>query len=495
MADIATMPAWFNEATDEMVERQFTADKEHYQDQLPDPISWMEQHFYLYDTEQLITFHERQRRPLELAFERDVNGWYKYNTVLWSWPKKSAKSSVIAAICLYVLCNKSHASIKLVANDQKQSDSRVGYYLREAIKIAKQKDPGIGNFKVTPSGYTIENLTNGARCEMLPVDPSGEAGGNDDLIVYSELHGWKSAAHQKMFAEMALSPNKFGNSQIYIDTYAGYTGESPILEAMYQTGVTEGVRLLGDEWEVYGNATARLLAVWVTERWLPWQIDEQGRAYYESEASKLTPSEFDRMHGNQWVSSVSGFVPFEWWLACEGPMPAFDPLVPVVVGMDAGVSSDTFALVGVSRLEDMTYVRFVRVWKPPQHGKIDFADIDTFIRNELVKTYNVVQITYDPHQLHDLSTRLRVDGVAWMKEFNQGNPRLEADKALYDLIRDKHLIHSGDPVLTEHVKNANSKNEGDVDKLRIVKRAESLKIDAAVALSMAAYEIRRLNVA
>ena len=233
-----------------------------------------------------------------------------------------------------------------------------------------------------------------------------------------------------------------------------------------------------------------ILALWNTQPRLDWQTAE----YYASESIVLTPNEFQRMHRNQWVTSAGVFVPGEWWDACQGEYPTFDVRQAVVIGMDAGVSSDCFALVGVSRVGEMTYVRFCRVWKPPKGGKIDFGEIDRCIREELTKQHNVVQIAYDPHQLHDMATRLKGDGIAWMYEFGQSGPRLEADKQLYDCIRDRRVVHSGDVGLTEHVKNANSKSEGDIDKLRIVKRAEHLKIDACVALSMANSEARRLSI-
>lgn len=470
-----------------------TTDNSHYRALISgeDIVAWIEQNFYLYDTEELITFHERQRRPLIEALQRDAGGHFKYNTILWSWPKKSAKSSVIAAVCLYVMSTHPRASIKLVANDQKQADSRVGYYLREAIKIAQKKGHVIGDFKITPSGYHIENQTNGARCEMLPIDPNGEAGGNDDLIVYSELHGWKSAAHQRMWSEMTISPNKFGNSQRWIDTYAGYVGESPILENLYAMTVTNDNRLW-DDWEVYAHPAGKILATWVTKHLLPWQTSETGHAYYAEEETTLQPNEYRRMHFNEWVSSVDAFVQPEWWEACKGVIPEFAPTAPVVIGMDAGVSSDYFAIVGVSRLEQTVYVRFVHVWKPPKGGKIDFSEVEKEVR-VLCKQYNVIQIAYDAHELHDMSTRMKRDGVTWMYQFSQGQDRLIADKLLFDTIRNRQIVHNGDAALTEAVTNANAAIDKQDHTLRIVKRADHLKIDPCVALSMANEEAKRLN--
>lgn len=465
--------------------------------------AWIQANFYLYDTGELMTLYPCQLRPLVEAMQMDEAGRYKYNTVLWSWPKKSAKSSIVAAVVDWKCSNYPRSLVRLVANDLKQADSRVGHYLRESIKFSasKEKNKDERNreeraaIKIKPSGYLIE-YPNGSRVEMVPIDPTGEAGGNDDIIVYSELHGWKSKAHQDMWAEMTLSPNKFSRSQRWIDTYAGFEGESPILENLYEVGKKQGRELFEEGSEIYTNDAARILCVWITRHLLPWQTNEDGIAYYAQEAGNLHPNQYRRMHENKWVSSLESFVQPEWWDACKGDYPEFDARTPLVLGMDAGVSNDTFAMVGVSRIGDQTYPRFARVWKPPKGGSIDFGAPDgpeMTIRNEILKQYNVVQICYDSYQLHDMATRLRNDGLTWMYEFKQGEPRLEADKQLHDVIRDRLITHNGHPDLTEHVKNANAEVNKEDRRLRIVKRAEHLKIDACVALSMSNYEARRLN--
>jgi phage terminase large subunit-like protein len=103
----------------------------------------------------------------------------------------------------------------------------------------------------------------------------------------------------------------------------------------------------------------------------------------------------------------------------------------------------------------------------------------------------VVVVVYDPYQLHDLSTRLKKEGVAHFQEFVQGKPRLLSDRGLLDLILSKRIIHDGNVQLRAHIDNANIKKSG--EGMRIVKRATSLKVDAAVALSMASAECMRLT--
>ena len=453
-----------------------------------DPIAWIESEFYIPELGGAMKLHPYQKAVLREAYRLDEQGHFVYSVVVWSDIKKSAKSSIAAATVLERARRLPWGSIKIVANDLKQADSRVAFYARRAVEL----NPRLTNrVKVKPSGYHME-FDNRTRVEAVPVDPKGEAGGNDDLIVFSELWAANQTAAQRMWTEMTLSPTKYGKSQRWVETYAGISGESPLLEQLYQTGKEEGRQLdLGiPGLEVYANDTARMLVLWNTQPRLPWQSPD----YYAQESAILLPSEFTRVHRNQWVTSENVFVQPEWWDACRGEMPAFDANAPVVIGMDAGVSSDCFALVGVSRIGETAYVRFCRVWKPPKGGTIDFADVNRVIRDELVKRYNVAQICYDPHQLHQMATDLRRDSVAWMFEFKQGEPRLKADKQLQDAIRERRIMHDGDTTLAEHVKHANAKSTGDIDKLRIVKRSENLKIDAAVALSMAHAEARRLNI-
>lgn len=440
----------------------------------PGPIDWIENNFYLYDTGDLMSLYDCQRRPLELALSRDAEGRYRYNTILWSWPKKSAKSSVIAAMADYTANSRMNGSVKLVANDLKQADSRVGYYIREAIRIG-QKHGKRSGIKMTPSGFKI-SYPNGAKVECVPIDPTGEAGGNDDMIVYSELWGWKSKAHQRMWSEMTLSPTKWGNAQRWIDTYAGIIGESPILEQLYETGVTKGVRVW-DDLEVYANDAARMLTVWVTKPMFPWQTPE----YYAQEAGQLLPSEFDRMHGNKWAMSTQAFIPIEWWDDCKTETISDLGGRGVIMGVDAAVENDCFAIVLVSlSSENKPQVRYCRIWSPQDGMQINFEEIETELLR-LFSIYHIEEVAYDPYQM--ASTAQRLGGNVYWKPFLQGSPRLIADKRLYDMIRDRQIEHTGWPELKQHLANADRKPEE--DKLRIVKRTQAGKVDAVVALSMA----------
>lgn len=455
---------------------------------IPDPIEWITRNFYLYDTAALITLFPWQQKPLELALSK-VDGKFRFNTILWSWPKKSAKSSIIAAVADYTAETRVNGSVKLVANDLKQADSRVGMYVRESIKIGQRNGLRSG-IDINPSGYKIK-YTRGSIIECIAIDPTGEAGGNDDMIVYSELWGWKSKAHQRMWSEMTLSPNKWGNSQRWIDTYAGIKGESPILEQLYETGVKNGAQVDPDAMggaEVYINDPAKMLTVWVTRPLFPWQTPE----YYDQERGQLTPSEMDRMHGNKWADSSEAFIPIEWWDTCiVERLP--DSRRGVVMGLDAASRDDCFALVIVSKEGNddnaKVQVRYCKIWTPPPNGQIKFQDVEDEIER-LRHIYRIEEVAYDETQLVSMAQRLSRN-LHW-KAFPQGQPRLVADKRLYDMLRDGRIQHTGWDDLRTHLLNADRKPED--EKLRIIKRTSTQKIDAVIALSMATDRIMELNV-
>lgn len=451
----------------------------------PDPVDWIERNFYLYDTGELMTLFPWQRLPLQLALSRDANGLYKYDTIIWSWPKKSAKSSVIAAVADYVATHTMNGSVKLIANDLKQADSRVGMYLRENIKLGKKQGLRKGIY-IKPSGYHVK-YPNGAMVECVPIDPTGEAGGNDDLLVFSELWGWKSEAQKKMWTEMTISPNRFGRSQRWIDTYAGFKGTSPVLEPLWDNVVNKGRKLPEESMagaEVYVNDAARIMAVWVTKHLFPWQTPQ----YYASQASTLVPNEYARIHDNKWVDAVTAFIPIEWWNACKATY-TMEQGEQMIIGVDAASTSDCFAIVMVSRREiegvSHVYVHYCRVWYPPKGGEISYDEPEKELRR-LINTYNVIEVAYDAFQLVNMMQRLRTTEFVNARSFSQQSDRLVADKRLYDMIRARQAHHNGNEhELTAHMGNASAEIDKNDSKLRIVKSPSGAKIDSVVAMSMA----------
>lgn len=466
-----------------------------------DPVEWIEHEFYIPETRQPMKLAKYQARALREALSKDERGLFKYSTVIWADIKKSAKTSIAAAVVDYMLANMPFASAKFVANDLDQADSRAAKMLRTNFKLHPRAD-----MLVVPSRNLIR-YPNESEVLSIPIDPSGEAGGNDNIIAFDELWGAHEKAKQTMWTEMTLSPTKFGKSLRWVSSYAGHQGESELLWSLYQQGVDSEAQFPGaghkfgwcDEFdpplECYYNDAARLFCLWNTVPRLAWQTPE----YYAQESATLTTSEFSRVHRNQWATAQEQFVPIEWWDACADE--SLNNLTwwlneAHIVALDAAVSRDCFGIVGVARnrkFRDHVDVRFMKLWTPPKGGTIDFVNQqdptdaqypEGYLRKNY-KRFNIIEHAYDPMHLSEMPKRLMRAGYGFYRVFPQNRERLVADKLLYDLIRDRRIHHNGK--LTElrtHIQNANVETH-DEKHLRIVKRAASLHIDLAVALSMA----------
>lgn len=485
-----------------------------------DPVEWIESNFWIPERRGPLELMPYHKAVLREAYRLNENGRFVYDTVVWSDIKKSAKSSIAAAVALHRAMSIWWGTIKIIANDEKQADSRVTDYLRRALILSpffeENKDYRFRRSEVS----LIENYT---KIEALPIDPTGEAGGNDDFLVFSELWGFTTPKHSQMWTEMTLSPLKYGRSQRWVETYAGYSGESLVLEGLYTQATTNGRKLdlsFTDEqgyhdlqdldvWAVGG-----LLLMWNTVPRCPWQIPE----YYASEATNLTTSEYSRIHENRWIKSTQKFIDDQWWEDCYTAVyPKFAEKEKMVLALDAAVSGDSFGLVGTSEKDGRTWVRYSKEWTPPDTGKIDFQGTaaEPGPEREVIRLWlagMVSEVRYDPYQLHDMATRLsngfimmngspffpdvsEIRNGRWrghkldrikMVEFSQASQRLRSDKQLYDRIKETRIAHQGGEALTSHVQNANRKEEGGT-KLRIVKRTPDKKIDLCVALSMAGY--------
>lgn len=475
-------------------------------------MKWIKRNFYIPETRNdpklrgRIGLQPYQEDVLREIFSTDEKGNFKYSIIVWSDIKKSAKSTICAAINLARAWHTEWGEFYIVANDLKQADSRVAHYLRRAIQLNEniKKVCRVVGYRTT--------LPNGAFIEAIPIDPSGEAGGNADQISWSELWGSNEKAKQQMWTEQTIPPNKHGRGFRLIESYAGFTDESKLLYSLYELGVRNGEMLWPDRLypvtdgepaplEVYVNKSARMLCLWNTKPRCPWQTKE----YYASEEKILLPNEFRRVHRNQWVSSMETFVPMEWYDSCDrtDDWPQINlKTQSMVIAVDAGISSDTFAVWMGCRhpiFKDHIMRIYSQKWEA-KNGVIDFQGTkdapgpEMEIRR-LIKEYNVVWLTYDQYQLHDMMQRFKKEGLTVIKKFGQENLRLISDTQLRTLVRERRYWYKGVSPEREHFQNANAEvNSGKSDnKLRIVKRVDNLKIDLCVAASMGCYTALYLN--
>lgn len=227
----------------------------------------------------------------------------------------------------------------------------------------------------------------------------------------------------------------------------------------------------------------------------PGFADKRAQSLTESEARVVLKAEWED------ETDTEKFIQIIWWDACAESLPPLTKNEPMVIALDAakgGESStlaDCFAMVGVTRHpgnKQNVAVRYCGIWQPEPGQLLDYGPIKEELKR-LCREFSVIEVCYDPYQLHDTATEMKRAGVALFKEFNQGKDRLVADKQLQNLIAGRRVAHDGNPLLRQHIDNSYVKKYGE-EGIRIVKRTPSLKIDGTISLSMSAARILYYNV-
>lgn len=522
---------------------------------IPRPSEWVGEHFYIPKPRDPVTgaFYSAgpirlstlQARIIDEALSRNENGLLKYTTVIYSTIKKSGKSALASAVGLYMAEQVPFGHVYCLGNDGKNSNDRLFTPMKTCITLHNRMG---GLYKGIRASRAEVVLDNGTKIEAIPCDAAGEAGGEPTMTLFTELWGFDTDAKRHLFTEMTVPSTLFGLSIRWIETYAGYSGVSDLLEGLYEQAVKEGIPHpdfldITSEGEpvVWTNEAAGLFCYWDHEPRMPWQLGSEGERYYQQEAKILDPTEFRRIHKNQWVSKTGAFIQPEWWDACQDQdiKPLTDSTVPVVVAIDAAETNDCAAIVAVTRHplrpDTDVAVRACKIFKPstltstillePTIGftlllwslkwNIVVVGYDAYQMAKMAQDYKRGNLTIDPDKLTKLSAEIGASKTdealqlfkksiqRWYCKFSQQTGRSVADKQLFDMIVHRQLgwnpndndtdiaARGNEETLTKHIKQAGSSSSK--GQYRIEKLSDKMKIDAAVALSMASSLCLRLN--
>lgn len=325
---------------------------------------------------------------------------------------------------------------------------------------------------------------------------------------------WANGSRVKAFASSSDAGSSFTGSLLILDELA----KNPKADAIYTSAkptIDDGGRVVilstakGSDnifarlWEKAEAGVNALKAVFIAWHERPGR-DAAWYARVASDALSMqhhmqeypaTPKEaFQSLADSPFLDAI------EWWDACREELPALGRREPIVVALDAATSNDSFGLAVVSRHPQRrgdVALRMAMEWKPVngviRFGSASEPETPRGTVERLIRDYNVIQLTGDPYQLHDLFTSIREAGRIKVSPFPQGSERLEADNQLKRLIIEQRIAHDGNAIARRHIQNADAKIDEDAHKLRIVKRQQDLKIDVAVSISMATKRVLDLS--
>jgi phage terminase large subunit-like protein len=439
------------------------------------PISFIEEALCDPETGNPYRLLPAERRFLRHAFKTNKDGRLLYPEQVFSCPKKSGKTAFAAlhVLTTVLLFGGAYPEATLCANDLDQAQGRVF----EAVRRIVECSPVLrAEAKVTANKITFPEL--GVVITAIASDYAGAAGGNPTISCFDELWAYTSERSRRLWDELVPPPTRKIACRLTV-TYAGFEGESALLEELCKRGLQQpelGPSLLAGD---------GLLMFWSHEPIAPWQTPE----WIEQMRRSLRPNQFLRMIENRFVTTENTFVDLDWWDACTDPTltPVLaDKALPVWIGVDASVKKDTTAIVAVTFDSKSQRLRLVahRVFQPTSNQPLDFeATIEATVK-EYRRRFAVRGVHFDPYQMQAVAQRLRTANVP-MREFPQSVPNLTAmGSNLYELIKGARIIVYRDDALRLAISRTVAKETP--RGLQLTKEKSSHKIDVVIALAMAA---------
>ena len=438
-----------------------------------DPTSFIEEVMVDPETGTPFKLLPAERAFLAHAYQTNDAGRLIFPEWVYSCPKKSGKTTFAGMLLLTttLVYGGRFAEGYAIANDLEQARGRVF----EAVRRIVESSPYLRHeSQVTANRIAFPST--GATIQAVASDYAGAAGSNPVISLFDELWGYTSERSERLWDEMTCPPTRKVACRL-TTSYAGFTGESELLEKLYRRGLVQpevGTDL---------RAGDGMLMFWSHVPIAPWQTDE----WVAEQRRSLRPHAFIRMIENTFAHSEETFIDMRWWDACciARPVPA-DPSMSVWAAVDASTKRNSTGIAVFTWDKATQKVRLVwhRIITPTKDNPIDFEQHIEEVLLGLKSRFRVKEVRFDPYQMQSTAQRMTRAGLN-MVEFPQTNANLTAaSQNLYELIKGENLVAYPDDEIRLAVQRAvaieNPRG------WRIAKDKQSHKIDIVVAMAMAA---------
>jgi len=446
-------------------------------------------------------------RPL-FGIKRKDNGYRRYRTCYVEIPRKNSKSTMGAAIALYLLLADSEkgAEIYSVAGDREQAH----------IIFDIAKSMVIQNKKLTENSelfqYVIKKKGALNYYKVISAEAKTKHGFNAHGVIFDELH---VQPNRELWDVMTTAQGARTQPLTIAFTTAGYDKDSICYELHeYARKVKDGI-IKDDTFlpviysadpddNIYSVRTWKKanpgLGTIIKEDYLRQQINR-----IKNEPS--FESTFRRLHLNQWVGTAETWIDDITWMKGALPLNIEEGSL-CYAGLDLASTRDITAFVMIfpeddnirvlpyffipedsisarSQKENIHYDQWIRDgYMIATPGNV--TDYD-FIRKkikELSVQYKIAVIGYDRWNSSQLVIMLQDEGFN-MSAFGQGYASMSApSKELERMAVKGKIKHAGNPVL--RWMNSNVQIESDAaGNIKISKKRSREKVDGMVALVMA----------
>lgn len=440
----------------------------------------------------------------------------RFKTIYMEVPKGNAKSTLGAAIALYLLIIDvdNGAEVYSVASDTDQA--RIIYSTATGMIQQNKKL----SESASPFRYSIIKPSKSSFYKVLSGSPRGKHGFIPSGIVFDELH---EQPDRELWDTLTAGMMKRTNSMCFAFTTAGTNRESICYElhekaVKIQKGQVEDESFLGIIFNADKDDDIHSEEVWRKANPGYGTIIDKDAFRVEYNKIKSTPSyesTFRRLHLNQWVESRSTWITDEAWQACNlMELPDFDDWC--YGGIDLASVSDFTAFSVLMPKDGILHLK-TYYWLPEDKymdGEfgIDYTNWGDYILTnpgnvtdhrlfadfvmEKIGEYKFKLINYDPYIANSMFMQHLIGEMGDKAVGDLFNPHNQSIKYLSEptkeferLILQKKINHAGDPVLRWMVTNVLLYTDPAGRNVKVNKEKAKSKIDGVVSgiMSLAGY--------
>lgn len=448
------------------------------------------------------------------------DGLRQFRTSYVQIPRKNGKSNLLAAVALAVLFveKEAGAEIYCCASSRDQANA-----IFDVCKQMVRNKAVLTNACKVFRNSIVLNGTN-SFLKAVASDAGVLHGANASCVLYDEVH---TAKTDELWNVMATSMGARSQPLMFGISTAGLFDPNSICYKLYDYGkkVRDGV--IDDDtflpliYEASPDDDIHDPKVWKKAN--PNFGVSIKPEYFEKmskEAKSLTSTEiaFRQLHLNQWVNSLSGWIPDDEWMKSSGNVD-LDQLRGRMcyAGLDLAATEDVTAFVMVFPMDDgsikVVPKLFVSEAAVERRRNQTGGSYDTFVANkELIVTegnstdYTVIQktilecaemyqiksVAYDRWNSNSLVQQLTDKGVE-MDPFGQGFISMTAPIKNAEILVKKQLLHhNGHGMLRWMVANVVTKKD-DAENIKFSKAKAGDKIDGIIAMIMALGEMMTME--
>lgn len=448
------------------------------------------------------------------GWKNRLTGLRRYRTVYIEIPRKNAKSTLAAAIGLYILLadQEPGAEIYSAAADRGQA----GIVFDVAKRMVINRKALTNRAEVWRNSITYEKT--GSAYKAISADAKTKHGYNAHGIIFDELH---TQPNRELFDVLTTSVGSRRQPLTLLLTTAG-TDRTSICWEMheYARKVIQGI-IQDDTFLGIIYTAPKELDIFSVKT---WKLANPGfgsivkKEYIQGEARKVKnnpnyENTFRQLHLNQWTSSLDAWLSDEDWQACDLGHISLDDFIgyDCALGLDLASTDDTTSLAVVILKdnepvavlpyiwvpEEMVHTRKARGdalyqnWKDQRYLHVTPGNVTDYriIENTILDIHskmNIVKLGFDKWNSSQLIINLsdNIDQDIFDRvEMNIGTLS-EPTKRFYKMVKTVAFNHGGHPVLRWMVSNVVIYRDTN-ENIRPSKKSSADKIDGPMAVIVA----------